>query len=101
MPQSEGSYTLKVTLRDAQGKTAEKTMSFTVTEKPSTILRGDVDLNGKVELSDVLMIQKYLAKMITLSEDQLKAGDVTDDGKVDVSDVLKIQNYLAKKIAEL
>ena len=76
-------------------------MSFTVTEKPDTILRGDVDLNGKVELSDVLMIQKYLAKMITLSEDQLKAGDVTDDGKVDVSDVLKIQNYLAKKIAEL
>lgn len=101
VPQSKGSYTLKVTLRDAQGKTAEKTMSFTVTEKPDTILRGDVDLNGKVELSDVLMIQKYLAKMITLSEDQLKAGDVTDDGKVDVSDVLKIQNYLAKKIAEL
>lgn len=101
VPQSEGSYTLKVTLRDAQGKTAEKTMSFTVTEKPGTIIRGDVDLNGKVELSDVLMMQKYLAKIITLSEDQIKAGDVTDDGKVDVTDVLKIQNYLAKKIAEL
>ena len=101
VPQSEGSYTLKVTLRDAQGKTAEKTMSFTATEKPSETVRGDVDLNGKVELSDVLMMQKYLAKIITLSEDQLKAGDVTDDGKVDVTDVLKIQNYLAKKIAEL
>lgn len=101
VPQSEGSYTLKVTLRDAQGKTAEKTMSFTATEKPGTIIRGDVDLNGKVELSDVLMMQKYLAKIITLSEDQIKAGDVTDDGKVDVTDVLKIQNYLAKKIAEL
>lgn len=101
VPQSEGSYTLKVTLRDAQGKTAEKTMSFTATEKPGTIIRGDVDLNGKVELSDVLMMQKYLAKIITLSEDQIKAGDVTDDGKLDVTDVLKIQNYLAKKIAEL
>ena len=99
--QSEGSYTLKVTLRDAQGKTAEKAMSFTVTEKPVTIIRGDVDFDGKVDLSDLLMIQKYIAKMIALSEDQLKAGDVTDDGKVDVSDVLKIQNYLAKKIAEL
>lgn len=102
VPQTEGTYTLKVTLKDAQGKTAEKTLSFTVTKKPSgTVMRGDVDLNGKIELNDVLTLQKYIAKQISLSADQLKAADVTDDGNADVSDVLKIQNYLAKKIAEL
>lgn len=102
VPQTAGAYTLKVTLKDAQGKTAEKTLSFTVTKKPDgTVIRGDVDLNGKVEVSDVLTLQKYIAKQVALSADQLKAADVTDDGKADVSDVLKIQNYLAKKIAEL
>lgn len=102
VPQTAGSYTLKVTLKDAQGKTAEKTLGFTVTEKPGgTVMRGDVDLNGKIELNDVLTLQKYIAKQISLSADQLKAADVTDDGKADVADVLKIQNYLAKKIAEL
>ena len=101
-PTEAGEYTLKVTLRDAAGKTAEASKQFTVEAAPAEFVRGDVDLNGKVELEDVLELQKYIAKMTVLSEEQLLRAKVTDDGKEpNLNDVLKIQKYLAKSIGEL
>ena len=101
-PDEAGEYTLKVTIRDAAGKTAEKSMQFSVEGTTAEIVRGDVDLNGKVELEDVLELQKYIAKMTVLSEEQLLRAKVTDDGKEpNLNDVLKIQKYLAKSIGEL
>ena len=61
---------------------------------------GDVDLDGKVTISDVSLIQQHLAKLATLNEIQLEAADVNDDDKVDIVDATIIQQYLAKIIKE-
>lgn len=61
---------------------------------------GDVDNNGKIDLSDVLAVQKYLAKAITLTGTQINAADVTRDGIVAIDDVLRIQMKLAHVIDE-
>ncbi len=63
--------------------------------------KGDVNLDGVVNISDVTAVQKYIAKMLSLNDKQLAAADVTGDGSVDISDATAIQRYLAGIITEL
>lgn len=62
--------------------------------------KGDVNLDGVVNINDVTTVQKHVARMLTLSAKQLTAADVTGDGKVDISDATAIQRYLAGIITE-
>ena len=59
---------------------------------------GDVDLNESITVKDATALQKYLAKIITLSEDALYYADVDGNEKVTISDVTCIQKYVAKII---
>ena len=61
-------------------------------------LWGDVNRDGDVDLYDLLTLQQYLAKNITLTETQLLISDVTKDDKVDLYDLLTLQQYLARNI---
>lgn len=75
-----------VTLRDYSGEMTPSAGKYTV---------GDLNGDGKASVADVLEIQKYLAKKITLTDDQLLAADVNSDGEATVKDVLEIQKYAA------
>lgn len=59
---------------------------------------GDVTGDGNINVQDVLEIQKHLAQVIVLREEQITAGDVNFNGKLEVSDVLEIQKYIARII---
>lgn len=59
---------------------------------------GDVDFNGQVSLTDVTIIRNYLAKVITLTNDELEVADVNGDGVVNTADVLEIQKFMAHSI---
>ena len=59
---------------------------------------GDADRNGSVNLSDVLCIQKYLAKVIGAEAIDREAADVTGEGDLNTQDALCIQKYLARII---
>ncbi|MBE6708867.1 MAG: hypothetical protein E7578_06455 [Ruminococcaceae bacterium] len=58
---------------------------------------GDPTGDGRINLSDISIIMKYIAKWdiskYTFIED---AADVTHDGKIDLHDVSKILKYLAR-----
>lgn len=57
---------------------------------------GDVDLNGKVNVKDATLVQKYLANMVNLDKHPLKQADVNSDGKLNIRDATVIQKYCAK-----
>lgn len=61
---------------------------------------GDVDLDGKVTINDATVIQRYLAEMVNLNNEQIKLGDVDNNGKIDINDATMIQRYLAELIAK-
>lgn len=74
------------------------TYNGTSKTSPSTekvLQLGDVNKSGSVTISDATLIQKYLADLETLDEQQLKAADVNRDGVVNMSDVAQIQKFLA------
>ncbi|MDR0914375.1 MAG: alkaline phosphatase [Oscillospiraceae bacterium] len=62
----------------------------------SIILRGDADSDGSVTIADVTKIQKSLAAMESLSDNQKLAADVNSEGGVEIGDATEIQKFLAK-----
>lgn len=53
-------------------------------------MRGDVNLDGQVDLRDTILLMQYLADNNELSPRQLKAADVNKDGSVNVGDAIII-----------
>ena len=63
---------------------------------PEPALTGDVNLDGTVDINDATMLQRYLAELLTLTDEQLLAADVNRDGNVNVNDVTQIQRILCE-----
>lgn len=57
---------------------------------------GDVNLDGKVNINDVTLIQRFIAKILPLTEEQQKLADVSGDGIVSIKDATTIQRIIAK-----
>lgn len=64
---------------------------------------GDVDNNGRVNISDVLYLQKYFAKLVPMNSSQLMVANLTDlhTYTITLNDVIELQNYLAGLEGEL
>lgn len=61
---------------------------------------GDIDLDGTVSVSDVLKVQKVIAKQDVIIEFiDLAFYDFDSNGKINVSDVLDMQKKIAKVTA--
>lgn len=59
-----------------------------------SILLGDVDLNGVIDVKDVTLIQKYIAELEELNDVQLYAADVNKDGNVSILDCTAIYDII-------
>ena len=46
-------------------------------------------------MSDVLMLRKYIAGLIIMTDEQITRGDITGDGIITMSDVLRIRKIIA------
>ena len=67
---------------------------------------GDLNKNGKIDVGDILKMQRHIATQSSkatlkkhpdwvLSDELIQLGDVNRNGKIDVGDILKLQRYLA------
>ena len=56
----------------------------------STVARGDVNVDKKVNSNDALFILEFAVGKRVFSDVQLKAGDMNSDGKVDSQDALAV-----------
>ncbi len=58
-------------------------------------ISGDVNQDGAVDISDATYIQKYIVKMISLTDDQKSLADVDGNG-ISVADAIVIQKYIVE-----
>lgn len=56
---------------------------------------GDIDLDGNVNITDLVRLRKYLAGTETLNEEQKNNADVNKDGNVNITDLVRVRKYLA------
>ena len=64
------------------------------------ILLGDVDGDEAVTIMDSTALQRYSAKMLTLTDEQFYIGDADKDNAISVMDATRIQRYIAKIISD-
>ena len=70
------------------------------TEKPKNSV-GDVNLDGIVDVFDLVRIQKYVNKQVDLTKEAIDNADINKDGKIDNIDVILLKKYLAGYKMEL
>lgn len=63
--------------------------------KPSFVVRGDVDLNGKVNAADARLALRKSAKLESLSDEQIRNADVNGDSLVTSTDARLILRFSA------
>lgn len=68
--------------------------TVTVTSEGESVLCGDIDDNGRVDVIDATWLQRYLADMIELTDKQIAVADANNDGEVTIMDVTMIRRYL-------
>jgi hypothetical protein len=89
--QPNATYTFAVTVRGADGSvntTAPAT--FTVTPPEGGFTVGDVNLDGFVDVRDVVTILRYAVGILPLTLEQIDAADVDRNGGVDVRDAVRL-----------
>lgn len=69
---------------------ADGSLSMTYT----IIIRGDVNGDGKISISDLIKVRNDILQTATLSGAYGTAGDVNRDGKISISDLIKIRNQI-------
>ncbi len=68
---------------------------ITVTsEGGSTIVKGDINLDGRVDAADVSLALQYIVGGVSLSADRIAMGDMNNDGRLTIVDA-----YMIKKQA--
>lgn len=78
-----------------QGRTAWLSEQFYPDNVQAEFILGDADLNGEISITDVTLIQKFIADTIQFESSQLKTADVTEDKNISIDDATDIQKYLA------
>ena len=64
-----------------------------VIEATTTALLGDVNADGRVNVLDTTIVQKYVAGFVQLTDEELTIANVNKDARVNVIDATQIQKY--------
>lgn len=70
-----------------------------ITEELTTIVTGDVNGDGKVTVTDYVLIKAHILKDITLEGVYFKAADVNGDGKLTITDYVLVKGYILGEVA--
>ncbi len=65
-------------------------------EEPQKGMMGDVNGDSVVNINDVTLVQRAIARARVLNALQIKLADVSGDGKISIDDATCIQKYIAK-----
>lgn len=103
----EGDTEVTVSLTDGLSSLADKNgnpVSVSITAAKITVTQGvlgDVNGDGSVSIADVVLLNRSVLRLITLSDTAKKLGDVTGDGSISIADVVKLNRYVLKLITVL
>ena len=100
------SVTTKVTTATTKTTSASSTTKTTTTKRPVTaapgdVLYGDINLDGKVELVDAVLLNKAAADVVTLNNQQRANADCDVNSEVNANDAIVLLKFLVQIIDEL
>ena len=100
-------FNLKTSLKTIKGYTGSAAESFasdnglTFVALNDQLLRGDANLDGRVNIIDASTIQRFLVEFEDLEGAAYRNADANNDGSVDIRDATVLQRYIARIITSL
>lgn len=94
-PTQPGNSTTATVTDPAQSGSSIPSTQLTTVQQELYLL-GDADQDRKITVKDATVVQKHVAKIISLKGNALRAADSDEDSKVTVKDATVIQKYVAK-----
>ncbi len=76
------------------GSSAAKTYMLTVKRADSSVVKGDVNGDSKVDILDVVVTVNIILGKITPNATQLNAADMNLDGAINILDVVRLVNNI-------
>ena len=59
------------------------------------IIKGDVNLDGKIDIDDFILVDEHIKGIIQLTGDSLTAADIDGDGAITIQDLSLIRDHIA------
>jgi hypothetical protein len=79
----------------------DETTAPVQTTTPDGVLFGDVNCDGSVKINDVVLLNRYLNKTATLTDQGAKNADCVNDGELKENDSEAIKDFLARILKAL
>ena len=106
---SEGTTTTSNTTTTTSNTTTTTTSNTTTTTTTMgdddyndfNDLIGDVNLDGKIGIQDIIHLNKYNAGIVKLNEQALRNAECKTDGTIDANDLTALMQYLVNIISSL
>lgn len=101
---SDGSVTVEgaeTTETEAPTETTKESATETSGKPDIDIDYGDTNVDGEVGIADVVLLNKYLVKSASLSDQGKANADAYADGKLNADDSLSILKFLVGTLSEL
>ena len=92
-PLITSTYTISAQATNATSTTVSTITTTRQMRTPSTIF-GDLDMDNRIGMSDLILLNKANADLVSLSEDVLLNADCNADGKCDGRDCIVLSRYL-------
>ena len=97
-PKVTTTTTTDTTSAETTTTTTVTTPAETTTITEPTFRLGDVNLDGNVNVQDVVLLQKYLIQKATLTKAQGTAANYQKDAVIDVLDLLALKRDVWKNL---
>lgn len=65
-----------------------------VSKNAETILKGDLNLDGRRNLADTVLFHRYLLGTVTLTEEQGKRAETVEDGVINIIDLIWLKQAI-------
>ena len=85
----------------SSGDSNTETTQTTASEVTSQSLYGDVNLDGKVDITDAVLLNKAVAGVVTLNASQQKNADCMADGELSTNDSTVLLQFLERLVTSL
>ena len=91
-----------ITVKDLAGNEASVTIEINNIEEAPEITIGDINQDGKVDVTDFLMLKRHLVAgnktEWILTGDSLLSADMNENGKVDITDLFMLKKVIVEKM---
>lgn len=76
-------------------------ISVTAEQEVVKATKGDVNMDGMIDLQDIILTQQYIVGTSYLNDEQYNRADINNDGMVNILDCQYMQGYLVGRLDSL